>query len=210
MSERLASVRRARQKRGMSSASRRGRASPYLLGAIAVVIGGVVVLAWPSSSPQPEATPSAASPEPTPAATSTAVASPRPRIEPPRPPEAPRASPSPTPSAAATRPPSGGMPAAMAGLSARTMDDRDRREFGIPERLTYGIVVTDVDPRSSAAEAHLAPNDVIFNAAGKKVTNIYDLAQIVDGRQYTKLHVYRRGQPFEIILHPPYEKKAPR
>lgn len=102
------------------------------------------------------------------------------------------------------------MPPAMAGLGARTMDDRDRRELGLPERLTYGIVITEVDPRSSAAEAHLAPNDVIFNAAGKKVTNIYDLAQIVDGRQYTKLHVYRRGQPFEIILHPPYEKKAPR
>jgi serine protease Do len=47
------------------------------------------------------------------------------------------------------------------GMSLTELNDATRLKFAIKESITSGVVVTDVDPSSSAAEKHIQPGEVI-------------------------------------------------
>ncbi|MCC7384576.1 MAG: PDZ domain-containing protein [Deltaproteobacteria bacterium] len=96
-------------------------------------------------------------------------------------------------------------PAAIVGLGGRPMSEADREALKLPPKLKSGVVVTEVDPTSQAAEASLLPNDVIARAHHSDLTSMEDLSRVVAGREQTMLHVYRNGQPFNVVLHPPFD-----
>ena len=45
-----------------------------------------------------------------------------------------------------------------------------------------GVVVTDVDPKSAAAERGFKEGDVILEVAGKTVANVGDVREAIDSR----------------------------
>jgi S1-C subfamily serine protease len=68
-------------------------------------------------------------------------------------------------------------------------------------------VVTEVDPTSPAAEARLAPGDVLFRAGGNKILSWDDLARAIGDREQTRVQAYRGGKAFEVVLHRPFEDR---
>lgn len=94
---------------------------------------------------------------------------------------------------------------AVSGLGTREVSPTEKAELKIPEKL-YGLVITEVDPRSGAAEAALLPGDVIVRAnftwldAGDNT-----LEKLVGDRGFTALTVYRNGVPFDVVLHKAFD-----
>lgn len=115
---------------------------------------------------------------------------------------APPSSEAPKPTKASLPPP--GAETALKGLSTRELTAQDRLDLKLPERLPGGVVVQEVDPTSPAAEAHLALNDVIVQANGEKVLSLDDLRRAIGENNFTKIRVYRRGSPFEVVIYKPY------
>ena len=64
------------------------------------------------------------------------------------------------------------------GLGLSGLNDDLRRRFGVPEE-TEGVLVTDVDPLSAAAEKGVRPGDVIVEVAQRKVSTPEDVEEIV-------------------------------
>jgi serine protease Do len=87
------------------------------------------------------------------------------------------------------------------GVSIEVLDDYHRRELELPRDLN-GLVVTDVDPTSSAAEAGLAPGDVIVEINRRKVQSIQDFNEIMERSRTDKvlLLVYRGGSQSYILI----------
>jgi serine protease Do len=87
------------------------------------------------------------------------------------------------------------------GVSLEVLDDYYRRELNIPRDLE-GLVVTDVDQTSPAAEAGLSQGDVIVEINRRKVRNINDFNEIMERSRKDKvlLLVYRRGSQSYIII----------
>lgn len=91
------------------------------------------------------------------------------------------------------------------GLFTRGLSAADREKYKIPEKLV-GVVITDVDPRSGAAEAALLPGDVIVRANFQWIDERDNtLEKLVGDRSFTALTVYRNGVPFDVVLHKPYD-----
>ena len=64
------------------------------------------------------------------------------------------------------------------GLGLSELDEDLRRRFGVTEE-TEGVLVTDVDPLSAAAEKGVRPGDVIVQVAQRAVSSPEDVAEIV-------------------------------
>ncbi len=72
----------------------------------------------------------------------------------------------------------GNLEKAMQGVSVESLTPEDARELNLPE-TTKGVVVTDVDPASPAAEAGLHKGDVIQQVNHKPVRNADEFAAAV-------------------------------
>lgn len=91
------------------------------------------------------------------------------------------------------------------GLFTRSLTAADKEKYKIPEKLT-GVVVSDVDPRSGAAEAALLPGDVIVRANFTWIDERDNtLDKLVGDRSFTALTVYRNGVPFDVVLHKAFD-----
>ncbi|MBO6636102.1 MAG: PDZ domain-containing protein, partial [Parvibaculum sp.] len=64
------------------------------------------------------------------------------------------------------------------GLGLSELDDDLRRRFGVSEE-TDGVLVTDVDPLSAAAEKGVRPGDVIVQVAQRAVSSPQEVEAIV-------------------------------
>ncbi len=64
------------------------------------------------------------------------------------------------------------------GLTLQNLNDELRRSFGLSDDTT-GVVVTDVDPQSSAAEKGIRPGDVILEVDRKPVKSTKDVKRIL-------------------------------
>jgi len=175
---------------------------------------GIVVLAalfalvwWGAATPHVEVTPPppVVSAEPTPTPTPT---------EAPVPPVAGNegrvvidAGVAPTPAASLPPPPPIDAKSALQGIETRELTAQDRIDLKLPDRLWGGVVITRIDPKSPAAEAHLAPNDVVFRAQGAKIQSIEDLQRAVGERGQSRIQVYRKGAPFEVVLQRPFTEQ---
>lgn len=175
-----------------------------LLIAAAVIAAGVTGM-WLIPDPAPAPAPViVAQPSDSPVPTPTAPSSPLPLAL-----RSPTPTPTPTPTPAPTKalppPPPVDAKSALHGLGTRELTAADRTELKLPEKLWGGVVVTDVDPTSPAAEARLAPGDVLFRAGGNKIMSWDDLARAIGDREQTRVQAYRGGKPFEVLLQRPFE-----
>ena len=84
-----------------------------------------------------------------------------------------------------------------------------------------GVVVTEVDPKSAAAERGFKEGDVILEVAGKNVTSAGDVREAIDGRahrqqeqrsdagQERRIVALRRGTPGERLSSIPRWRVSP-
>jgi hypothetical protein len=178
--------------------------------AAAALLGGAAL--WYSGRTPTGAEPGGAMPPPSPSA---AASSPVARAADPDVAPSPAASSTTAAVAPAPPPPSGPRelpvesPAetgsALAGLETHDVSEAELRAMGAPEKMKGGVRVGFVDPRSSAAEAHLEEGDIIFRAHHTKVEKVADLERALDGRDYALIKVLRGGSVFQVVLHKPYK-----
>ncbi len=99
--------------------------------------------------------------------------------------------------------PSGGEKGAMSGVSVQALTADIRREMQVPEGTT-GVVITDVDDDSPAAQAGLQQGDVITQVNHRAVSNVADFNRAVRegaSRESTLLLV-KRGQGTQFVVVP--------
>jgi serine protease Do len=91
------------------------------------------------------------------------------------------------PSGAAARTP-------LEGVEVEALNAQTRRQLGLDTNVT-GVVVSDVDPRSAAAEAGLQPGDVIQSVNRQPVTGVSEFNRLLrqSGGTRVVLLVNRRG-----------------
>ncbi len=99
--------------------------------------------------------------------------------------------------------PGGGEQSGLSGVQVQSITPDIAQQLGLPEG-TKGVVVTDVDAGSAAAEAGLQPNDVIERVNRQVVTNAgeFDRAVRQGGNQGGTLLLVRRGQVSQFVVVP--------
>jgi serine protease Do len=92
---------------------------------------------------------------------------------------------------------------AMEGVSVQNLTPPIRRQLGLPASAS-GVVVTDVDPGSPAAEAGLRRGDLIQEVNERTVGDVagFDQAIRQGGRDVVLLLVNREGQTLYVAVEP--------
>ncbi len=93
---------------------------------------------------------------------------------------------------------------AQLGLSLAAIDADGRNQYKIPGDV-HGVLVTDVDPDSAAADKNLRPGDIIVEVQNQAVRTPDDVAKKVEadakaGRKFEMLLVNRGGQMTFVAL----------
>jgi serine protease Do len=78
--------------------------------------------------------------------------------------------------------------AKVAGLTLAPLDDGTRTRFKIKEAVAKGVVVTEVEPNSVAAEKRIVPGDTVLEVGQEEVSAVADIAAKIaaakkDGRK---------------------------
>lgn len=71
------------------------------------------------------------------------------------------------------------------GFEVAELNERNAREFGIPENEAKNrqVVVTDLDYGKAAAAAGLGRGDIILDVAGKPIKTVSDITQALEGKK---------------------------
>ncbi|HLG98130.1 MAG TPA: DegQ family serine endoprotease [Bryobacteraceae bacterium] len=99
--------------------------------------------------------------------------------------------------------PGGGEKGAMRGVTVQSLNADVRRELQLPEG-TNGVVITDLDDDSPAAQAGLQSGDVIIQVNHRPVTNVSEFNQAVrqGASKDSTLLLVRRGQGTSFVVVP--------
>jgi serine protease Do len=94
----------------------------------------------------------------------------------------------------------------LIGLKLAPLTDELRQKFGLPERV-QGVVITEVEPQSPAAERNLQPGDVIIEVADQAVSSVEDIIGRIDsvrktGRRQILLRVENAKGEFRAVALP--------
>jgi serine protease Do len=97
----------------------------------------------------------------------------------------------------------GGVSPSMQGLSVDNLTPEIARQLRLP-RNTRGVVVTNVDPGTAAADADIRTGDVIEEVNRRTVNNVDDFNRAMSGlgNQDVLLLINRRGKTIYIVLSP--------
>ena len=96
----------------------------------------------------------------------------------------------------------------LEGVDVEALTNQSRRQLGLDQNVT-GVIVSDVDPRSAAAEAGLQPGDVIQSVNRQSVTSVSEFNRLMRqaaGSPRVVLLINRRG----ATLFVPVENEAKR
>ncbi len=87
------------------------------------------------------------------------------------------------------------------GVGVTDMDSGARQQFNLPANVK-GVVVTEVDPNSAAAEAGLRPGDVIQEINRKPVQNAEEAVKLTENAtdKTTLLRVWRNGGSRFVVV----------
>lgn len=93
---------------------------------------------------------------------------------------------------------------AQLGLSLAAIDAESRNQYQIPGDV-HGVLITNVDPDSAAADKNLRPGDIIVEVQNQSVRTPEEVSKKVEadaksGRKLEMLLVNRRGQMTFIAL----------
>ncbi len=93
-------------------------------------------------------------------------------------------------------------PEALQGMSVEAITPRIRQQLELPPSLKQGIVVTQVAPGSSSADAGLAPGDVILELNKQPIGNVQEFrdAYKKPGGKRVLLLIYREGRTRYVAL----------
>ncbi len=98
--------------------------------------------------------------------------------------------------------PGGGEKGAMQGVSVQALNSDLRQQLQIPEGTT-GVIITDLDEDSPAAQAGLRQGDVIEQVNRKPVTTVQQFnAAVKQGTGDTTLLLVKRGQVAKFVVIP--------
>jgi len=101
----------------------------------------------------------------------------------------------------AGRGPRGPSAATASGLRVAPLDPGIRNKFNIPQQLKNGVVVTSIDPQSTAAGAGLQVGDVILELNRARITSVPRFSQMFDAAHgRLLLLVYRQGSTVYMIF----------
>ncbi|HXN50899.1 MAG TPA: PDZ domain-containing protein [Candidatus Acidoferrum sp.] len=101
------------------------------------------------------------------------------------------------------RPPSEG---ALRGVAVQNLTSALRKQLGVPAEI-HGVVVTEVDPASPAAQ-YLAPGDVILGINHHDVNSVADFNKLAaEAKGQTLLRVMRDGQAAFVVIPDQSEEK---
>ncbi|MFN2501486.1 MAG: Do family serine endopeptidase [Pyrinomonadaceae bacterium] len=89
------------------------------------------------------------------------------------------------------------------GLSLQPVTPQTARQLGL-DSDTGGLIVTDVDENGPAAEAGIAPGDVLLEVNRKTVNSIADVSAALEGKGDSPvlLLITRRGQTIYLTVKP--------
>ena len=87
------------------------------------------------------------------------------------------------------------------GLTLENLDDKYRYRLRIPNDVE-GVLVTEVDSRSEAAEQGVRPGDVIVQVEQQPVTSLSDLSKALKQAKngLKRVYIYREGRIFIVAL----------
>ena len=99
--------------------------------------------------------------------------------------------------------PGRGEKGAMSGVSVQTLTPDLRRELQIPEG-TAGVVITDVDDDSAAAQSGLQQGDVIMQVNHRAVSSVADFNRAVreNASRDSTLLLVKRGEGTQFVVVP--------
>ena len=94
----------------------------------------------------------------------------------------------------------------LIGLKLAPLTDELRQKYGLAQRV-QGVVITEVEPRSPAAERNLQVGDVIIEAADSAVSSVEDILGRIDsvrktGRRQILLRVENSKGEFRSVALP--------
>lgn len=94
----------------------------------------------------------------------------------------------------------------LIGLKLAPLTDELRQKFGLAARV-QGVVITEVEPLSPAAERNLQPGDVIIEVADQAVSSVEDIVGRIDsvrktGRRQILLRVENAKGEFRAVALP--------
>ena len=106
----------------------------------------------------------------------------------------------PTETAKVDKPENSNAEANMQGITVENVNARTARQLGLPASAT-GVVVTNVDPDSKAAESGLKRGDVIQEVNHQPVKNTADFERAIrNSKDQTLLLVNRQGNTMYIAV----------
>lgn len=83
---------------------------------------------------------------------------------------------------------------ALGGLTVAPLDDSQRRTHQIPDAVTDGVIVTEVQPGSAAARAGFRSGDLILEINRKSVDSVQDLRRHYDRATGSVALLVQRGR----------------
>jgi Do/DeqQ family serine protease len=89
----------------------------------------------------------------------------------------------------------------LAGATVVNISPAVTEEYGLPEKLSGGVVVTKVDPNAPAADFGVRPGDVILSVNNNKIDKVQDaLAATRNPASGWRIQIGRGGQVMNIIV----------
>ena len=104
----------------------------------------------------------------------------------------------------AQKPSSGGgaSSSALDGVTLEGLTKENKQRFQLPDNVSSGVVITNVEPGSTAARAGLRPGDVVLEVNRQKVTTVQRFEQLYkDGKGQLLLLVNRKGNTLFLAVH---------
>ncbi|HHH72229.1 MAG TPA: PDZ domain-containing protein, partial [Sulfuricurvum sp.] len=90
----------------------------------------------------------------------------------------------------------------LEGITLENLDDKYRYRLRIPENIE-GVLITEIDAESDAAEQGVRPGDVIVQVEQSPITNLAELSKVLGSkkqREFKRIYVYRNGRVFVVAL----------
>jgi serine protease Do len=88
---------------------------------------------------------------------------------------------------------------ALRGVTVQNLTSDLRRQLGVPSE-THGVVVTEIDPGSPAAQ-YLTQGDIIMSINRHDVNSVADFNKLAaDAKGQTLLRIMRQGQAAFVVI----------
>ncbi len=90
----------------------------------------------------------------------------------------------------------------LQGISVQALTPEIRQQFGLPTDL-QGVVISNLDPESPAAQSGLQPGDVVEEINRQRVSSVADFQRLaVQAKGDTLLRINRQGNGAFIVVSP--------